>query len=107
MAAVLSLPAAAPAPDPPEGTVDVPSVRAASLEGNLAGDSPDRRVSIYLRPAISPPSPAAIRSCTCYGVTHTFEIYEGNHVNRTSERMGKQVLPFFSANLAAPLSARR
>ena len=42
-----------------------------------------------------------------YGVAHTFEIYEGNHVNRISERMARQVLPFFAANLAIAQSARR
>ena len=34
-----------------------------------------------------------------YRVRTTFEIYEGNHVNRISERMARQVLPFFSSNL--------
>src|SRR5437867_10427202 len=52
LAAVLLLPAAASAPDSPtNGTVDVITVHGASLEGNLAGDSPDRRVSVYLPPS--------------------------------------------------------
>jgi S-formylglutathione hydrolase len=42
-----------------------------------------------------------------YRVAHTFEIYEGNHVNRISERMAKQVLPFFASNLEYPRSSSR
>ena len=34
-----------------------------------------------------------------YGLPHTFEIYTGDHVNRIAERVEKQVVPFFSANL--------
>jgi S-formylglutathione hydrolase FrmB len=48
IAAVLLSPAAAREPDSPKGTVDVVTVHGASLEGNLTGDSPDRRVSVYL-----------------------------------------------------------
>jgi len=42
-----------------------------------------------------------------YGVAHTFEIYEGNHVNHISDRVGQRVLPFFSANLAFPRGSTR
>jgi enterochelin esterase-like enzyme len=42
-----------------------------------------------------------------YGLPHTFEIYEGNHVNRIAERMAKQVLPFFAAHLAVPRNSSR
>jgi enterochelin esterase-like enzyme len=34
------------------------------------------------------------------GVTHTFEIYEGNHGNRVGARFTGNVLPFFAARLA-------
>jgi len=34
-----------------------------------------------------------------YGLAHTFEIYEGNHVNRISDRLTRQVLPFFATHL--------
>jgi enterochelin esterase-like enzyme len=34
-----------------------------------------------------------------YGLPHTFEIYPGDHVNRVAERVEKQMVPFFSANL--------
>jgi S-formylglutathione hydrolase len=50
IAAVLLTPVAASAPDAGKGTVDVVTVHGASLEGNLTGDSPDRRVSVYLPP---------------------------------------------------------
>ncbi|MGC4056105.1 MAG: alpha/beta hydrolase-fold protein [Paludibaculum sp.] len=44
------------------------------------------------------------RMLTAYGVTHTYEVYKGNHINRIAERIDKKVLPFFSSNLsfAAP-----
>jgi S-formylglutathione hydrolase len=35
-----------------------------------------------------------------YGVGHTFELYEGDHINRVAERVEKKVLPFFSSNLS-------
>jgi enterochelin esterase-like enzyme len=35
-----------------------------------------------------------------YGIEHTFEIYEGNHVNRIGERLETKVLPFFSSQLS-------
>ncbi len=34
-----------------------------------------------------------------YGVRHAYETYEGDHVNRVSERLEKKVLPFFATNL--------
>ncbi|HTY63020.1 MAG TPA: alpha/beta hydrolase-fold protein [Acidobacteriota bacterium] len=37
---------------------------------------------------------------TDYGVPHTSEIYEGDHVNRIAERLVTKVLPFFGANLS-------
>jgi S-formylglutathione hydrolase FrmB len=36
-----------------------------------------------------------------YGIRHTFETYDGDHVNRVAERLEKQVLPFFAANLTS------
>jgi len=35
-----------------------------------------------------------------FGVTHTFETYEGDHNNKVAERIEQSVLPFFSANLS-------
>jgi hypothetical protein len=37
---------------------------------------------------------------TDFGVTHTFETYEGDHTNRVVERIEQKVLPFFSKNLS-------
>jgi S-formylglutathione hydrolase len=34
------------------------------------------------------------------GVTHTFEIYEGDHLNHIANRIETKVLPFFSKNLS-------
>ena len=36
---------------------------------------------------------------TRYGVEHTFETYEGDHVNRIEQRFEERVLPFFSTHL--------
>lgn len=36
---------------------------------------------------------------TRYGVEHTFETYEGDHVNRIEQRFEERVLPFFSRHL--------
>jgi S-formylglutathione hydrolase len=38
---------------------------------------------------------------TTFGVTHTFETYQGDHTNKIPERIETKVLPFFSKNLAA------
>ncbi len=35
-----------------------------------------------------------------YGITHFFEIYEGNHINRIAQRIENNMLPFFSTNLS-------
>ena len=34
-----------------------------------------------------------------HGIPHTFEIYEGTHVSRISERFETGVLPFFWVHL--------
>ena len=36
---------------------------------------------------------------TDFGITHTFETYDGDHTNRVVERIEQKVLPFFSKNL--------
>jgi S-formylglutathione hydrolase FrmB len=41
-----------------------------------------------------------VERMTRFGVTHTFETYEGDHGNRISERIEQKVLPFFSTHLA-------
>jgi hypothetical protein len=42
-----------------------------------------------------------------YGLAHTFEIYEGNHVDHIGERMTSYTLPFFVRNLVFAGSASR
>ena len=37
---------------------------------------------------------------TDFGIAHTFETYEGGHVDRVPERIEGKVLPFFSKNLS-------
>lgn len=34
-----------------------------------------------------------------YGITHSFEVYEGNHVNRIATRILTKMLPFFTEHL--------
>src|SRR5687768_15690115 len=48
---LLSLPASSQAVAPQKGTVERLKVHGKGLEGNLAGDSPDREVSVYLPPS--------------------------------------------------------
>ena len=36
-----------------------------------------------------------------YEIPHTFEIYEGNHVNHIADRVETKMLPFFSKNLSS------
>ena len=38
-------------------------------------------------------------SVTSFGVTHTYETYEGDHTNKVFERIEKNALPFFSTHL--------
>ena len=39
------------------------------------------------------------RLMTEFGVAHSFEVYDGNHVNNIDLRFEKNVLPFFSQHL--------
>ena len=36
---------------------------------------------------------------TDYGITHFYESYDGDHLNRIAERLQTKTLPFFSQNL--------
>lgn len=40
------------------------------------------------------------RMLTDYGITHKFEVYDGDHTNRIAARVENQVLPFFSSELS-------
>lgn len=37
---------------------------------------------------------------TLFGVQHTFETYDGNHISAIQERLEEKVIPFFSKNLS-------
>jgi len=37
-------------------------------------------------------------------VPHSFEEYEGDHTNKVRDRIERNVLPFFSKNLASPVN---
>jgi hypothetical protein len=41
-----------------------------------------------------------VERMTAFGITHTFETYEGDHGNRIPERLEQHVLPFFSKHLS-------
>jgi enterochelin esterase-like enzyme len=41
-----------------------------------------------------------VQSLADFGVTHTFEVYEGDHTNRVPQRIETAVLPFFSKALS-------
>jgi S-formylglutathione hydrolase len=43
---------------------------------------------------------ALSRALTNLGITHTFEEYEGDHVNRRGERTVTRLMPFFDATLS-------
>jgi hypothetical protein len=52
--------------------------------------------------AQSPHCPSRLaESLIRLGVTHTFEVYNGDHGNRIRERFESQVLRFFSQHLSA------
>jgi S-formylglutathione hydrolase len=43
---------------------------------------------------------------TNFGIVHTFEPYEGDHVNHVKDRFEGKVLPFFSSNLSFTVAKR-
>jgi enterochelin esterase-like enzyme len=40
------------------------------------------------------------RELNKYGIRHSFEIYEGDHINRVAERIENKMLQFFEKNLS-------
>jgi S-formylglutathione hydrolase len=46
------------------------------------------------------------RALTVYGIPHTYETYDGDHVNRIGLRLETKVLPFFGKNLSSPAKKR-
>ncbi len=47
-----------------------------------------------------PGTNALHQALTQNGISHSFEIYDGDHTGRIAERFGTKVLPFFNANLS-------
>jgi len=47
------------------------------------------------------------QAITDFGIAHTFESYEGGHVDRVPERIEGRVLPFFSKNLSRARSGKQ
>ncbi len=47
-----------------------------------------------------PGTNALDQALTRHGISHTFEIYDGDHTSRIAERFETKVLPFFNANLS-------
>lgn len=40
------------------------------------------------------------KELTKYGIKHSFEIYEGDHINRVAKRIENKLLLFFGENLS-------
>lgn len=57
-------------------------------------------LDVGLKDPLLPGNVAIDQALTRSGVTHTYETYDGDHVNRVSQRFEMQVLPFFSRQLA-------
>jgi S-formylglutathione hydrolase FrmB len=49
----------------------------------------------FLKPGVE----ALDGALTVYGIAHTYETYDGDHLNRIEMRFEKNVLPFFATNL--------
>ena len=56
-------------------------------------------LDVGLKDPLIPGNVAIDQVLTRSGVTHTYETYDGDHVNRVSQRFEMQVLPFFSKQL--------
>jgi len=69
----------------------IPEVRRLRALAFDAGDE-DRRIAAAIR--------RLDKALNGYGISHLFEIYEGDHLNRIAERIETKALPFFSKNLS-------
>jgi S-formylglutathione hydrolase FrmB len=58
------------------------------------------KMDVGLQDGLSVSNKEMDASLTELGVPHTFETYEGDHMNRVKERFETKVLPFFSENLS-------
>jgi enterochelin esterase-like enzyme len=57
-------------------------------------------IDIGLQDGLIRDNEAMSKALNAYGIPHTYETYEGDHVNRVAERYATRVLPFFSRELA-------
>jgi hypothetical protein len=44
---------------------------------------------------------------TAYGIVHSYDSYDGDHLNRVESRFETKVLPFFAVNLEFNSAARK
>jgi S-formylglutathione hydrolase len=58
-------------------------------------------IDIGDKDGLLPSNKALDESLTRFGVAHTYEVYDGDHVNKIGERLELKVLPFFSTNLSS------
>jgi S-formylglutathione hydrolase len=61
---------------------------------------------VGLQDGLSGPNKTLDRIMTDYGITHTFETYQGEHADKIPERIESKVLPFLSKNLAMRKASR-
>jgi S-formylglutathione hydrolase FrmB len=59
------------------------------------------RLDVGLQDGLAASNKEMDASLTRLGVTHTFETYEGDHMNHVKDRYAANVLPFFSENLTS------
>lgn len=57
-------------------------------------------IDVGTKDGLMPSIEALDKELTEFGVGHTFETYDGNHVSGIQKRLEKKVLPFFSKNLS-------
>jgi len=87
---------------PARFSVVVPTTRDSQLQLNVAA-SPglaEVQARIVTCSAAADPAQALDEALTSYNITHTYETYEGDHLNRIETRFEKNVLPFFARNLS-------
>jgi hypothetical protein len=93
------------------GTVEKITVHGRALEGNLEGDSADRDVILNLKSLkalafdvgtkdfLLNDSKSLDASLTAYEVPHTYDTYDGDHINGVANRLETNVFAFFSKQL--------
>jgi S-formylglutathione hydrolase FrmB len=61
-------------------------------------------IDIGDKDGLLPANKALDEALTRFGVAHTYEVYDGDHVNKIAERLELKVLPFFSTHLSSTAS---